>query len=390
MRLRLICRKTIVMAVTGSCAKTSTTAFLGKIISDRTSCFVGVHFNSRRPIIRNVLNLKSSHRIFLQEVSGSVPGDLVFLMRLLRPRIAIVTTIGLDHYTVFRSVEAVAKEKGHLVSALPASGTAVLNADDPNVLAMESRTKAKVLTYGRCEGADVRATEIESTWPQRLSLRVSYQGASVRIETDLFGDLAVTSILAAVAGGLAAGFDLESCAESLQGREAVECRMALKQTPNGIWFVDDTFKAPYWSVEKVVALLKNATAPRKTAVFGSFSDTPGSDSPKYRATARFALTVADRVIFVGKKAMYIRKMLSPETEGRLFAFDAPKEAFQMLSETAIQDELVLIKSNSLEHLERLIYGQAKTIRCWKGSCTKQVQCNQCEESGLLARSEVDA
>ena len=384
MRLRMICRKTTVVAVTGSCAKTSTTAFLGKIFSDRTTCFVGVHFNSRRPVLRNVLNVKPSQRIYLQEVSGGVPGSLVSLMRLLRPRIAIVTTIGLDHYVAFRSLEAVAKEKGHLVSALPASGTAVLNADDPYVLAMAGRTKARVLIYGRCEGADVRATEVEAAWPQRLSLTINYQGVSARIKTNLFGDLAVTSLLAAVAGGLAAGFDLETCAESLQGVEAFERRMALKQTPNGIWFVDDTLKAPYWSVEKVVALFEHATAPRKTLVFGSFSDTSGSDSPKYRATARTALAVADRVVFVGKKAQYIRKMMTPETEGRLFVFDTPKESARFLVDHALKDELVLVKSNCLEHLERLILEQAGPVKCWKEVCSTQSRCDQCEASGILA------
>jgi len=108
-RRRLICRKTTVVAVTGSCAKTSTTAFLGKTLSDRTSCSIGIHFNSRWPIIRNILDLKASCRVLLQEVSGGIPGSLAFLTRLLWPRIAIVTTIGLDHYKAFRSVTSVKK-----------------------------------------------------------------------------------------------------------------------------------------------------------------------------------------------------------------------------------------------------------------------------------------
>jgi len=370
------------VAITGSCAKTSTTSFLGKIISDAEPCFTGIDSNTQTGILRNIVKLKRSHRFFIQEAGVRERGSMRGLAALLRPDIAIVTTIGQDHYTSFRTIETVAEEKGWLVEGLSGSGVAVLNADDPHVLAMADRTRARVLTYGLSFTADVRGSEIQSCWPRRLSLTVMYQGESVQIQTDLFGDLLVTAILAAIAGALAAGLDLQQCARSLNDIEPFDRRMSLHQAQNGIWFVNDTFKAPFWSVPKVLAQMANARAPRETVVFGSFSDTTGSDSPKYRSMARTAMELADRVMFVGKKAFHIRKMFSSETEGRLFAFDSPHEACQMLAETAVEDELVLIKSNSLEHLERLIYGQDTKLICWKKSCPKMMSCAQCEESGL--------
>ena len=355
-RLRVLCRRTTVIAVTGSCGKTSAVAFLGRILTDCAPCYVGVNFNVRNGVIRNIAKLCGHHRFFVQETGVCFPGDMAGITKVLRPQIAVVTTIGRDHYTSFRTHEATAAEKGMLVDALPADGTAVLNADDEHVAAMAARTTARVLTFGVSEDADVRATEVRAAWPERLSMTVSFEGESVRLETNLFGDLAVASVLAAIAAALAAGISLRQCAESLQGAEAFAQRMSLTQTPNGIWFVDDSFKAPFWSVSKVVAQFERARASRKTLVFGSFSDTAGSDSPKYRATARNALTVADRVVFVGKKSAYIRKMMSPETEGRLFVFDAVDGAADFLDASALEDELVLVKSNATERLDRLIYG----------------------------------
>ena len=385
MNRRVICRGTTVIAITGSCAKTSTTSFLGKIISDVESCFVGVGSNTWTPILRNVLALKRGSRFFIHEAGARTPGDMKGLAALLYPDVAVVTTIGLDHYTAFRTHDAVAEEKGRLVEALSKGGVAVLNADDPHVLAMAERTRARVLTYGLSPVADVRGSEVQSCWPDRLSLTVTYQGESVHIQTQLFGDLLVTAVLAAIATALVVGFDLQQCAQSMTSLEAFDRRMSIHRTAQGVWFVNDTRKAPYWSVEKVVALLENTKAPRKTLVFGSFSDTPGSDSHKYRSTARGALGLADRVVFVGKKSNYVRKLFSPETEGRLFAFDSPKEACQMLSETAVADELVLVKSNSLEHLERLIYGQDSELTCWEATCHEKQSCNECEASGKVGR-----
>lgn len=375
---RVVCRNTTVIAITGSCAKTSTTSFLGKIISDVEPCFVGIDANAETGIVRSLLQLRRGYRFFIQEAGASCRGSMRRQASLLRSDIAVVTTIGQDHYTSFRSVEAVVQEKGLLVESLPASGVAVLNADDPNVLAMAKRTSARVLTYGFSEHAAVRGSDVQSCWPDRLALTVTYQGQSVRIQTQLFGDLLVTAVLAAIAAALAAGFDLQQCAQSLEGVEAFERRMSIHRSPSGIWFVNDTFKAPFWSVEKVVALFENARAPRKTLIFGSFSDTSGSDSPKYRATARTAMAVADRVVFVGKKAQYIRKMMTPETDGRLFAFDTPEEAAGFLAAHVVEDELVLIKSNCLEHLERLILEQMSRVRCWKEVCSTQSRCDQCE------------
>ena len=380
-----VCRNTTVVAITGSCAKTSTTRLLSKIISDVEPCHIGIDANTQMGVVRNTVKLKREHRFFVQETGVSAQGEMRRMAALLRADIAIVTTIGQDHYTSFRTLEAVAEEKGRLVEMLSGSGVAVLNADDPHVASMAERTRARVITYGLSSTADVRGSQIQSQWPDRLSLTVTYQGESVRVKTGLFGDLLVTAVLAAIASALAAGFNLQQCAQSLEGVEAFERRMSIHPSPAGVWFVSDTFKAPFWSVEKVVALFEHAMAPRKTLVFGSFSDTTGSDSPKYRTTARAALVVADRVVFIGKKARYIHKMMSPETDGRLFVFDTPEEAFFFLADNTLKDELVLIKSNNLEHLERLIHGQDVELNCWEQRCPKMMSCHQCAESGLAGR-----
>jgi UDP-N-acetylmuramoyl-tripeptide--D-alanyl-D-alanine ligase len=342
------------IAITGSCGKTSATHFLGKILSDYFPTHVGVKNNCISAIMITLRDARRRHRFVVQETGISAPGMMSPSVRLLRPDIGIVTTVGQDHHTSFRTLEATAAEKGILIESLPESGTAVLNADDSHVLAMGKRTRAAILTYGLSESADVRAASIRAVWPDRLSLTVIFRGEQVRIETNLFGDLVVPSILSAVAGALVCGVSLSQCAESLKGIEAVPRRMSVHRNRSGVWFVDDSYKAPFWSVEKAIMQVKDVLAPRKTLVMGSFSDTPGSDSSKYRAMARLGLQIADRVIFVGGKAVYIKKMMMPGTEGRLYAFDTTEPVYDLLVQTALPDELVLIKSNDSERLDILI------------------------------------
>lgn len=376
-------RQTTVLAITGSCGKTTTTRFLGKIISDHADCFVGIHDNDANSVMRSVRDARRHHRFLVQEVSGGCPGAMNQVLPLLEPHVGIVTTVGQDHYRNFRTLEATAQEKGRLVESLPAHGVAVLNADDPYVAAMAQRTKVRVLTYGLSEHADVRATDVESSWPQRLSMTILYQGESVRLDTNLFGGLLVSSVLAAIAGALAVGMDLRQCAESLMGIETFPRRMSVHQSPQGAWFINDAGKAPFWSVLKVLPLFANVTAPRTTLVFGTFSDIPGGDSDKYRQIARDALQVVDRILFVGPYAKYVRKRISPENENRLLVMESLQETVRYLGKDVIPDELVFIKSGSKDHLERLIYGQAVELNCWKQRCPKAMSCHQCVESGLV-------
>ena len=77
----------------------------------------------------------------------------------------VVVNVGVAHIGEFGSVEAIAAAKGELVEALPAGGLAVLNADDPRVRAMASRTSAAVVLAGEAADADVRAEDVEPRRP---------------------------------------------------------------------------------------------------------------------------------------------------------------------------------------------------------------------------------
>ena len=133
-----------------------------------------------------------------------------------KPRIGVVTNIGSDHISAFGSVEAIAAEKGKLIAALPSDGIAILNADDPNVLAMRSRCAGRVITYGLAPEAMVRAENVNAAWPERLSFTVCFDGQSQPVHTQLPGAHLVHCALAAVAVGLAMGVPLTVAAQAIQ------------------------------------------------------------------------------------------------------------------------------------------------------------------------------
>src|SRR3546814_7394381 len=93
----------------------------------------------------------------------------------------------MDHLKAFHSIEAIAEEKAKVIACLPQDGTAVLNADDPRVIAMADRFAGKIITFGLAKHALLRAEQVRAAWPERLSFTAVYQGRAVEVRTRLCG-----------------------------------------------------------------------------------------------------------------------------------------------------------------------------------------------------------
>jgi len=377
-RMRLT--KTTFIAVTGSCGKSMTVRLATDILRGDGSCFCREFQNIVGSSVKTILSIPASSKYCVQEVSGHFPGAIAGHIPFLKPRIGIVTAIGSDHYTEFRGLEATAKEKGGLVEALPGNGIAILNADDPHVRAMASRTHARVLLFGLSPDADIRAHDVSSRWPDRLTLTVVHGDESVRIRTKLAGEHWIPAALAAIACGVACGVGLRACARAVEALDPLFGRYSVHFDPDGPVFVLDTVKAPFWTIAAGLSFIAQAQAPRKTVVFGNIADMPGRGRQKYRKIAREALDAADRVVFVGPNAASATKQSGGELGQRLFAFQTSYQACAFLAESALPAELIYIKASAADHLERLMLSRLDLVVCWRERCgMEDVTCPQCRD-----------
>jgi UDP-N-acetylmuramoyl-tripeptide--D-alanyl-D-alanine ligase len=366
------------VAVTGSGGKSTTVALLGNIFSAVGPTRIGVGFNTRYGVARSIIRARRSDRYWVQEVSGHEAGAVTLTARLLRHSVAVVTTIGTDHYKEFRSKEAIAEEKSALVAMLPPGGTAVLNADDPLVLEMAQKTNERVVTFGKSEAADIRVVDHCSRFPERLHLTVTDGNQTLPVRTRLIGERWITSVLAAIACGQALGIDLQTCIHAVEAQEPSHGKDSVHEIEDGPTIILDTVKAPLWTMQSSIDMVCDSTSLRRTMVFGTISDYAGSSSQKYRRIAHAALGVCDRVLFVGQSSERVARML-PDNKDRLFAFASTKEASDFLMATALAGELIYIKSSGIDHLERILYQWRAPIRCWVESCRKSFACDYCKQ-----------
>lgn len=102
-----------------------------------------------------MLRVDASTAYCLLEAHASFPGGLGKSLWAFQPQIGVVTRVGDDHFTNYRSREAVAREKGILMERLPQNG--VGNVDNTLIADMAKRTRARLPTFGRSPAADLRA-----------------------------------------------------------------------------------------------------------------------------------------------------------------------------------------------------------------------------------------
>jgi len=367
------------VGITGSAGKTTAKDLSANILGTAGECFSTPRsLNYSDGIAQLLLRVRPRHRFCVLELSGGNPGELDRPLRLFTPNIAVLTLIARDHFKAFKSLEAIAREKGKLVSALPADGVAVLNIDDPLVRAIGESCNRKVIWVGEASGSTIRLLSARSRSPEPLSLEVEYDGEKYEVRAGFHGKHLALSVLSALGVGLAAGIPLKSAIAAVAAVKPAEGRMEIVSNEDGVTFVRDDWKAPHWSLSAPLEFMAEAEAQRKIVIIGTLSDYSLSASKLYPKVAKQALGVGDIVIFVGPHANRAAKAKRDTSVENLYTFSEIREASAFLNTLFQPGDLVLLKgSNKADHLVRLMYNTHKPVSCWAGLCGIQNFCGDC-------------
>ncbi len=378
-RWRPFLKKPVFFGITGSAGKTTAKELLLAVLSyKRRGVGSPSSLNVLPEVAKTILRVRTTHDFCVAELSEDRPGVMDTKLALLQPSVGIVTVIGNDHWSAFHSRKGIAIEVGKLIAGLPATGTAVLNADDELVLAMKATCAAKVITYGMSPNAELRAEDIRSVWPDRLALTLVRGSERVKVQTHLCGTHWIPSVLGAIGGGLAMGMTLEECAAGIASVAPFEGRMQPVTMPDGVTFIRDDFKASLWTVDACFEFMRAARAKRKVIVIGELSDTGPRKEGKYEKTAILAQQIADITIFVGPWASSVLKARKHGREDALRMFSHVRDAAEYVNSITREGDLVLLKgTGKQDHLLRIILARTGSVACWRDDCGRDSFCNEC-------------
>jgi UDP-N-acetylmuramoyl-tripeptide--D-alanyl-D-alanine ligase len=347
----------VIAGITGSAGKTTTKdlaaqliATLGPTVSPRAS------FNNEIGHPLTVLRADESTRYLVSELSARGPGHIAALCAVAPPRLGVVLCVGSAHAGEFGSREQVAAAKAELPAALPGDGVALLNADDPLVLAMARITAARVVTFGRSARADVRAADVSLDRLSRPRFCLRTAAGSAQVALRLHGEHNIINALAAAALAGELGMDLDAIAAGLsEARALSRWRMEVTERPDGVIVVNDAYNA---SPEAVAAALSalGAIAARghAYAVLGRMAEL-GERSREFHEQAGMiaARTGLAGIIAVGDEAAPILAgaKSEPGYAGELLAVPDARSALAAVTERLRPGDVVLVKASRAAGLQ---------------------------------------
>ncbi len=135
-------------------------------------------------------------KVLVLEMGVDRKGDMQYLLSMVKPTIAIVTTIRGDFSQTDTTLDDITVELGQLVSAVSKNGTVILNNEDVRVKKLKDKTQARVVMYGKNSECEAHIEDIEDTSSgQKFSLE--YSGKAQKIETERHGRHNVNAIVIA-------------------------------------------------------------------------------------------------------------------------------------------------------------------------------------------------
>jgi UDP-N-acetylmuramoyl-tripeptide--D-alanyl-D-alanine ligase len=349
-----------VVGITGSTGKTTTKELVAAVAAVKYPT-VAAHRseNNELGVPLTLLRVAPDTAVLVCELGARGPGQIAELCAYVRPTIGVVTNVGVTHYELFGSVEAIVAAKSELPAALPSGGVAVLNADDPAVAGMAAVTRAEVVTYGTGRRAWVVAEEVELDRRGRPSFRIVRGAERARVALQVSGRHQVHNALAAAATGLALGLSLDDVAAGLASAQAPPWRMEVSEH-GGVVVVNDAYNANPTSVasalETCAAMVPEGG--RLLAVLGPMAELGAIEAAEHERIGRLAGATADRLIAVGEPARLLaagarRAGLADVTEVVARPGEALVDEVLAALGPARPGDVVLVKASRVAGLEQV-------------------------------------
>lgn len=416
-QLQLFKNRPAIIGITGSAGKTSTLYAVSATLLNHESIKISHKANSETGIPLNILGLKPSkfslvewitlvlkapfklltnwerYQTYIVEMgidSPYPPKNMSYLLKIVRPEIGIFLNARpmhsepFDHLVTATNLEErkrqvthlIATEKGKLITQLPATGTAILNVDDPEVALFRDQTKAQVLSIGHTAAVDLQVKAVSATTTgTTISLQFGTELAEVHLPAVALPDHFGITIAAGVAAGIARGMSFSSACEAIAANFSIPPgRASLIAGKNGSTILDSSYNASAQAVCDVLALLNTLPAKKRIAILGDIRELGTVAQLEHEQVAQVAAKVCDQVYLVGPQMKQFALPVLEQAKIKVRWFAKAQEAATHIAEQLTKDTVVLVKGSQNTLLleiavEELMAdpSQAKKLLCRRGA-----------------------
>jgi UDP-N-acetylmuramoyl-tripeptide--D-alanyl-D-alanine ligase len=344
------------IGVTGSAGKTTTKEAVAHVLRSRFRVLKSEgNFNNHFGLPLMLLKLEPEHDVAVIEMGMSHAGEIRALAKIAQPEIGVVTNVAPVHLEFFNSIADIARAKYELIESLPASGTAVLNADDEYVSQFGRGFKGKVVMYGTQPAADVRAEDIQPHGAEGSEFDIVIGSVREHVKLALVGEHNILNALAAVAVGLERGLKPSEAAQALATLAPADKRGQVLQLGN-ITIINDCYNSNPKALVAMVDALAAMPAKRRIVVAGEMLELgPAGEELHRSAGQHIAEKKIDVLLGVRGLAQAMVEGARAKDAGTRTEYAAtPEEAGQWLAREARDGDIVLLKASRGVKLENAL------------------------------------
>lgn len=340
-----------VIGITGSVGKTTAKEMISSVLSQRFKVHkTPSNLNNDLGVPLTVFGIDESTQVAVIEMGISHFGEMTRLAEIVRPNMALYTTIGSAHLEFLGDYDGVLRAKSEMLPCLPKSGVVFVNGDDEYLSKLTC--EQKVVRYGVTKGCDVTAENVRILGTDGMELIIVSGMRRINTKINSFGVHMVTAALGAAAVGIHLGLTDAEIASGIAAYTPVGSRSGIIKT-DFLTVIDDCYNANPTSTGaalKSLSLLQN----RKVAVLGDMMELGDSAAKLHYDTGKVAADCGiDLLLTCGE-------LSASTSEG---AKDAGVEAIQFDSKEMLIDALpklinkgdtVLVKASHSRRFEDIV------------------------------------
>ncbi len=351
---RLACNPRVV-GVTGTVGKTTAKDLCAAALARHFRVYSRRgNYNSREGLPLALLGLRRGDEVAVLEIAMDSRGEIAELASIALPEVGGVLNIGLTHIEKLGSIEAIAEEKLSLVRALPASGTAILNMDDPRIAPEAGRLPCRVIGFGSPgTGADLVVRDAVARGLEGTTFTASWFGSATQVTSPIPGLHTVPAALFTIAAGIALGLAFGDAAAAVSAAELPERRMTVRRSDTGATILDDRYNSSPASLAGALRLLRD-TEGRRIAFLGKMAELGEFEEQEHRAAGALAAECADVLVAVGETCRSMAEAARLAGLARVHWFADKQEAARFVRDILGPGDTVLLKASRSQEFETVI------------------------------------
>jgi UDP-N-acetylmuramoyl-tripeptide--D-alanyl-D-alanine ligase len=260
-----------VIGITGSVGKTTTKELIAAVLSVQGQVLkTQANYNNEIGVPKTILELNDHHDFAVIEMGMRGKGEIAVLCRVANPNIAVITNVGTAHIGRLGSEQAIADAKCELLAEMSADGVAILNYDNPRLMATYPLFwQGKTITYG-LTGGDIHGELIDNNTLLVDGYKLPLPLAGKHNAVNYLSALAVAKVLGISWDNFTAGLTVN----------LPDGRAKSYQLNEDIILLDETYNAGLESMLSALQLLAETVGNRHIAVLGTMKEL-GERSPDF-------------------------------------------------------------------------------------------------------------